>query len=101
MVTCGLATSGYLDADGYLFIVTGKDIIIRGGEKLLCEAAEVRNCLCGSEGIARRVFRCARRAAGRGANRRILHRRGGEQHHEEELRAFLAGRLAAFKIPRC
>ena len=89
---------GYLDDDGYLFIVDRKkDIIIRGGENI--SAAEVEAALYGCEGIAEAaVF-------GRPDDRlgevpvAILHRREGSSLTEMDLRDFLNGRLAAFKVP--
>jgi long-chain acyl-CoA synthetase len=89
---------GYLDEDGYLFIVDRKkDIIIRGGENI--SAAEVEAALYGSEGIAEAaVFGVQDERLGE-VPIAILHRREGSSISEDELRAFLEGRLAAFKIP--
>jgi acyl-CoA synthetase (AMP-forming)/AMP-acid ligase II len=89
---------GYLDADGYLFIVDRKkDIIIRGGENI--SAAEVEAALYSSEGIAEAaVFGAPDERLGE-VPVAVLHRREGSSITEEELRAFLEGRLAAFKIP--
>ena len=89
---------GYLDEDGYLFIVDRKkDIIIRGGENI--SAAEVEAALYGCEGIAEAaVFGAADERLGE-VPVAILHRREGSSISEEELREFLEGRLAAFKIP--
>ena len=89
---------GYLDEDGYLFIVDRKkDIIIRGGENI--SAAEVEAALYGSEGIAEAaVFGAADERLGE-VPIAILHRREGSSITEEELRTFLASRLSAFKIP--
>ena len=89
---------GYLDEDGYLFIVDRKkDIIIRGGENI--SAAEVEAALYGSEGIAEAaVFGVPDERLGE-VPVAVLHRREGSSISEEELRAFLEGRLAAFKIP--
>jgi len=89
---------GYLDGDGYLFIVDRKkDIIIRGGENI--SAAEVEAALYGCEGIAEAaVFGVSDDRLGE-IPVAILHRREGSSISEEELRAFLNGRLAAFKIP--
>ena len=89
---------GYLDEDGYLFIVDRKkDIIIRGGENI--SAAEVEAALYGSEGIAEAaVFAAPDERLGE-VPVAILHRREGSSISEEELRTFLEGRLAAFKIP--
>ena len=61
---------GYLDEDGYLFIVDRKkDIIIRGGENIA--AAEVEAALYTCPDVAEvRGVRRARRAARRSADRR-------------------------------
>jgi len=89
---------GYVDEDGYLFIVDRKkDIIIRGGENI--SAAEVEAALYGCEGIAEAaVFGVPDERLGE-IPVAILHRREGSSISEEELRTFLNGRLAAFKIP--
>ena len=89
---------GFVDEDGYLFIVDRKkDIIIRGGENI--SAAEVEAALYGCEGIAEAaVFGAPDERLGE-VPVAILHRREGSSISEEELRAFLEGRLAAFKIP--
>ncbi len=89
---------GYLDEDGYLFIVDRKkDIIIRGGENI--SAAEVEAALYHCEGIAEAaVFGVPDERLGE-VPVAILHRREGSSISEEELRALLGGHLAAFKIP--
>ncbi|WP_294124185.1 class I adenylate-forming enzyme family protein [Sphingomonas sp.] len=89
---------GYLDEDGYLFIVDRKkDIILRGGENI--SAAEVEAALYCAEGIAEAaVFGAPDERLGE-VPMAILHRREGSSISEEELREFLMTRLAAFKIP--
>ena len=89
---------GYLDEDGYLFIVDRKkDIIIRGGENI--SAAEVEAALYGCEGVAEAaVFGVADDRLGE-VPVAIMHRREGSSLTEDDLRAFLDGRLSAFKIP--
>jgi acyl-CoA synthetase (AMP-forming)/AMP-acid ligase II len=89
---------GYVDEDGYLFIVDRKkDIIIRGGENI--SAAEVEAALYGCDGVAEAaVFGVADDRLGE-VPIAILHRREGSDLSEEQLRGFLDGRLAAFKIP--
>jgi long-chain acyl-CoA synthetase len=89
---------GYVDEDGYLFIVDRKkDIIIRGGENI--SAAEVEAALYSCEGIAEAaVFGAPDERLGE-VPVAILHRREGSSITEEELRSFLDARLAAFKIP--
>jgi acyl-CoA synthetase (AMP-forming)/AMP-acid ligase II len=89
---------GYLDEDGYLFIVDRKkDIIIRGGENI--SAAEVEAALYGCEGVAEAaVFGVADDRLGE-VPVAILYRREGSSLTEEDLREFLDGRLSAFKVP--
>jgi acyl-CoA synthetase (AMP-forming)/AMP-acid ligase II len=89
---------GYLDEDGYLFIVDRKkDIIIRGGENI--SAAEVEAALYACEGVAEAaVFGVMDDRLGE-VPIAIIHRRDGSRLSAEDLRSFLAGRLAAFKIP--
>jgi long-chain acyl-CoA synthetase len=89
---------GYLDEDGYLFIVDRKkDIIIRGGENI--SAAEVEAAIYACEGIAEAaVFGVPDDRLGE-VPVAVLHRREGANLSEDELRAFLGPRLAAFKIP--
>jgi acyl-CoA synthetase (AMP-forming)/AMP-acid ligase II len=88
---------GYLDEDGYLFIVDRKkDIIIRGGENIAAQEVEA----------AIYAFPHVSEAAVFG----VADERLGEvpaavlwcektQPTEEELRDFLAARLAQFKLP--
>jgi acyl-CoA synthetase (AMP-forming)/AMP-acid ligase II len=89
---------GYLDADGYLFIVDRKkDIIIRGGENISCQ--EVEAALYENEDVAEAaVFGLADPRFGEvpGA---VVHAADGKTLTVEGLHAFLAARLAAFKIP--
>jgi acyl-CoA synthetase (AMP-forming)/AMP-acid ligase II len=89
---------GYIDEDGYLFIVDRKkDIIIRGGENI--SAAEVEAALYGCEGVAEAaVFGVADDRLGE-VPVAIMHRREGSSLSEDDLREFLDGRLSAFKVP--
>jgi long-chain acyl-CoA synthetase len=89
---------GYLDEDGYLFIVDRKkDIIIRGGENI--SAAEVEAALYACPDIAEAsVFGAPDERLGE-VPVAVLHARDGSGLDEEGLRAFLQGRLAAFKVP--
>ena len=89
---------GYLDEDGYLFIVDRKkDIIIRGGENI--SAAEVEAALYACEGIAEAAVLGAPDDRLGEVPIAILYRREGSVIDEATLREFLAGRLAAFKVP--
>lgn len=89
---------GYLDEDDYLFIVDRKkDIIIRGGENI--SAAEVEAAVYACEGVSEAaVFGIPDERLGE-VPVAIVRSRDDSALGEEELRAFLATRLAAFKIP--
>ncbi|ARS27348.1 class I adenylate-forming enzyme family protein [Sphingomonas sp. KC8] len=89
---------GYLDEDGYLFIVDrAKDIIIRGGENISC--IEVESALYAYPDIAEAsVFGLPDERLGEivGA---VVHPRGGVTIDPAALDAFLGQRLAKFKLP--
>ncbi len=89
---------GYLDEDGYLFIVDRKkDIIIRGGENIA--GAEVEAALYGCTGVGEAaVFGAPDERLGEIVVA-VLHPAEGETVDEATLRAFLVGKLAAYKIP--
>ena len=89
---------GYLDEDNYLFIVDRKkDIIIRGGENI--SAAEVEAALYASPDVAEAcVFGAPDERLGE-VPVAVIHARPESGLDEEGLRAFLQGRLAAFKVP--
>ncbi|KTE10115.1 class I adenylate-forming enzyme family protein [Sphingopyxis sp. H115] len=89
---------GYLDADGYLFIVDRKkDIIIRGGENISCqeveaaiyEHAEVNECA---------VFGLPDERLGECVGA-VVWMKPGSNVTAEELVAFLNARLAPYKVP--
>ncbi|RJF94041.1 class I adenylate-forming enzyme family protein [Sphingomonas cavernae] len=89
---------GYLDADGYLFIVDRKkDIIIRGGENISC--VEVEAAIYEHPAVAESaVFGLADDRFGEvpGA---VVHLHKGETLEIAQLLEFLGERLAAFKLP--
>ncbi|GLR46539.1 class I adenylate-forming enzyme family protein [Sphingomonas astaxanthinifaciens] len=89
---------GYLDEDGYLFIVDRKkDIIIRGGENI--SSAEVEAAVYACEAVAEAaVFGAPDERLGEVPVAVVLPAEGTDLS-EDELRAFLAPRLAAFKVP--
>jgi len=89
---------GYLDEDGYLFIVDRKkDIIIRGGENI--SAAEVEAALYAHPDVAEAaVFGAPDERLGE-VPVAVCHLREGSDLDEDKLREFLKGKLAAFKIP--
>ncbi len=89
---------GYLDEEGFLFVVDrAKDMLIRGGENIYC--IEVENALYQHPTVLD--------AAVVGLPDPVLGElvaatvqvRGGKEVTEEELRAHVAERLAAFKVP--
>ncbi|HKX91622.1 MAG TPA: class I adenylate-forming enzyme family protein [Sphingomicrobium sp.] len=89
---------GYLDEDGYLFIVDRKkEIIIRGGENI--SAAEVEAACYDCPAVAEvSVFGAPDERLGEVPIAVILVK-AGERLSEEQLRNFLDGKLAKFKIP--
>jgi long-chain acyl-CoA synthetase len=89
---------GYLDEDGYLFIVDRKkDIIIRGGENIACAEveAEIYSCPAVAEVS---VFGLPDERLGE-VPVAIIFLHEESPITEEELRAFLEPRIAAFKMP--
>jgi acyl-CoA synthetase (AMP-forming)/AMP-acid ligase II len=89
---------GYLDEDGYLFIVDRKkDIIIRGGENISCP--EVEAAAYEHDSIVElSVFGVADEKYGEVPGI-VYHTKNGVTLTEDDLKAFLAPRLAPFKIP--
>ena len=89
---------GYLDEDGYLFIVDRKkDIIIRGGENI--SAAEVEAAIYGCEGVGEAaVFGVPDERLGE-VPMAVVHLRADSTLDDEALRAFLFSKLAAYKVP--
>jgi long-chain acyl-CoA synthetase len=89
---------GYLDEDGYLFIVDRKkDIIIRGGENI--SAAEVEAGCYACPAVAEvAVFAALDERLGE-VPVAVIHLKEGATLDEDQLRAFLDGKLASFKIP--
>jgi acyl-CoA synthetase (AMP-forming)/AMP-acid ligase II len=89
---------GYLDGDGYLFIVDRKkEIIIRGGENISAAEVEAECYACPSVAEAA-VFGAPDERLGE-VPIAIIHLKSGERMSEEQLRALLDGKLAKFKIP--
>ena len=87
---------GYVDEDGYLFIVDRKkEIIIRGGENI--SAAEVEaECYACPHVAEVAVFAAPDERLGE-VPVAVVHTKNGLS--EEDLRAFLEPRIARFKIP--
>jgi len=89
---------GYIDEEGYLFIVDRKkDIIIRGGENISC--IEVESAIYGHPAIAEAsVFGLPHELYGE-VPAVVYLAKPGTSLDGEALRAWLADRIAAFKIP--
>ena len=89
---------GYLDEDEYLFIVDRKkEIIIRGGENI--SSAEVEAACYACPDVAEvSVFGVPDERLGE-VPLAIVHLRTKSAITEQDLRGFLDGRLAKFKIP--
>jgi acyl-CoA synthetase (AMP-forming)/AMP-acid ligase II len=89
---------GYLDEDGYLFIVDRKkEIIIRGGENI--SAAEVEAACYACPAVAEvSVFGAPDERLGE-VPVAVVFAQSGKPLTETDLLEFLDGRLAKFKIP--
>jgi len=89
---------GYVDADGYLFIVDRKkDIIIRGGENISC--IEVEEAIYAHPDVAEAsVFGMPDEKFGELPTGVYLVKDGAALS-EEELRTYLLERIAPFKVP--
>src|SRR5690606_15653648 len=87
---------GYLDEDGYLFIVDRKkDIIIRGGENI--SSQEVEAALYGHPAVSEAaVFALPSDRLGEEPGAVIYSQQGVTL---EALTSFLEGKLARFKLP--
>ena len=90
---------GYLDEDGYLFIVDRKkDIIIRGGENISCQ--EVEAALYEHPAVAEAaVFGLADERYGE-VPAAVVHLAEPGTVEAEDLTAFLHQHIAAFKVPQ-
>ncbi len=89
---------GYLDEDGYLFIVDRKkDIIIRGGENISC--AEVEAAAYEIETIGELVVLGIDDDRFGEVPALIYVTKDNVDLEEDEVRSILAGKLAPFKIP--
>jgi acyl-CoA synthetase (AMP-forming)/AMP-acid ligase II len=89
---------GYLDEDGYLFIVDRKkDIIIRGGENIA--SAEVEAALYACPEIAEASVFGAPDERLCEVPVAVVHAHPDSKLSEDDLRDFLERRLAGFKVP--
>jgi long-chain acyl-CoA synthetase len=89
---------GYIDEDGYLFIVDRKkDIIIRGGENIACAEVEAEIYACPAVAEAS-VFGMPDDRLGE-VPVAVIYPHEDTSLTEEELRSFLEPRISSFKIP--
>jgi long-chain acyl-CoA synthetase len=89
---------GYLDTDNYLFIVDRKkEIIIRGGENISAAEVEAECYACPAVAEAA-VFGAPDERLGE-VPVAIIYLKEAERMSDGDLRAFLDGKLAKFKIP--
>ncbi len=90
---------GYLDEDGYLFIVDRKkDIIIRGGENITC--IEVEDAIYAHADIAEcSVFGLPDERMGEVPAAIFRVKDGAAAMNQAQLREFLLSRIAPFKVP--
>jgi long-chain acyl-CoA synthetase len=89
---------GRIDAEGFLYIEDrAKDMVLRGGENVYC--AEVESAVYEHPGVYEAaVFGVPDERLGEEVAC-VVTRRADSDLDADELRRFLAGRLAAFKIP--
>ncbi len=91
--------AGYQDEENFLYIVDRiKDIIIRGGENISCLEVEAA-VYAHAEVAEAAVFSLPYERLGEIVGAAILLKPGSEID-SEQVQAFLASRLAAFKIPQ-
>ena len=90
---------GYLDEDGYLFIVDRKkDIIIRGGENISC--IEVEDAIYAHDDVGEcSVFGLTDERFGEVPAAVYAIKEGRAAITPAQLRAFLLERIAPFKVP--
>jgi long-chain acyl-CoA synthetase len=87
-----------LDAEGFLFIVDrAKDMLIRGGENIYC--VEVEDALYAHPAVMdAAVVGIAHKVLGEEPAAAVTLKPGGSAS-EDDIKAFVAARLAAFKVP--
>jgi long-chain acyl-CoA synthetase len=89
---------GYLDADGFLYLVDrAKDMIIRGGENVYC--VEIENVLFDHPDVVdAAVVGVPHKSLGEEV-KAVVQLRGGSTATADDLREFCRERLANFKVP--
>ena len=87
-----------LDEEGFCFIIDrAKDMLIRGGENIYC--IEVENVLYEHPAVMdAAIVAVPHKTLGEEPGA-VVHLKPGMHTTEQELRSFVAGKLAAFKVP--
>ncbi|MEJ1969238.1 MAG: class I adenylate-forming enzyme family protein [Rhizomicrobium sp.] len=87
-----------IDEEGFCFIIDrAKDMLIRGGENIYC--IEVENVLYDHPAVMDAALVAVPHKTLGEEPGAVVHLKPGMHTTEEELRQFVAGRLAAFKVP--
>jgi long-chain acyl-CoA synthetase len=87
-----------LDEEGFCFIIDrAKDMLIRGGENIYC--IEVENVLYEHPAVMDAALIPKPHKTLGEEPAAVVHLKPGLHASEDELRAFVAGKLAAFKVP--
>jgi long-chain acyl-CoA synthetase len=87
-----------LDEEGFCYIIDrAKDMLIRGGENIYC--IEVENVLYEHPAVMDAALVAVPHKTLGEEPGAVVHLKPGMHTTEEELRAFVAGKLAAFKVP--
>jgi long-chain acyl-CoA synthetase len=87
-----------LDEEGFCFIIDrAKDMLIRGGENIYC--IEVENVLYEHPAVMDAALVAVPHHSLGEEPGAVVHLKPGMHTTEDELRAFVAGKLAAFKVP--
>ena len=87
-----------LDDEGFCFIIDrAKDMLIRGGENIYC--IEVENVLYEHPAVMDAALVAVPHHTLGEEPGAVVHLKPGMHTTEDELRAFVAGKLAAFKVP--
>ncbi|MBV9694975.1 MAG: long-chain fatty acid--CoA ligase, partial [Alphaproteobacteria bacterium] len=87
-----------VDEEGFCFIIDrAKDMLIRGGENIYC--IEVENVLYEHPAVMDAALVAVPHHSLGEEPGAVVHLKPGQHTTEDELRAFVAGKLAAFKVP--
>ena len=87
-----------VDEEGFCFIIDrAKDMLIRGGENIYC--IEVENVLYEHPAVMDAALVAVPHHTLGEEPGAVVHLKPGQHTTEDELRSFVAGKLAAFKVP--